>query len=109
MMKAPDIIQAIPEVQRTFFIFSSTYRRAEHVEQREYTELSEWYDERQVYEWLRRDSVARATYPLLNAFYANQESLLTDEIRTLDANMDFLCRKTPIQLMFQNQSKVISG
>lgn len=32
-MKAPDSIQAIPEVQRTFFIFSSTCRRAEHIEQ----------------------------------------------------------------------------
>ncbi len=103
-MKAPDSIQAIPEVQRTFFIFSSTYRRAEHVEQREYTELSEWYDERQVYEWLRRDSVARATYPLLNAFYANQESLLTDEIRTLDMNMDILCQENTLNdsIIFQN-------
>ena len=33
-MKAPDSIQAIPEVQRTFFIFSSTCRRGEHVEER---------------------------------------------------------------------------
>jgi hypothetical protein len=71
----------------------------------EYTELSEWYDERQVYEWLRRDSVARATYPLLNAFYANQESLLTDEIRTLDLNMDILCQENTLNdsTIFQNQ------
>ena len=34
MMKAPDSIQAIPEVQRTFSIFSSTCRRGEHFEQR---------------------------------------------------------------------------
>lgn len=71
----------------------------------EYTEISEWYDERQVYEWLRRDSVARATYPLLNAFYANQESLLTDEIRTLDVNMDILCQENTLNdsSIFQNQ------
>jgi hypothetical protein len=71
----------------------------------EYTELSEWYDERQVYEWLRRDSLARATYPLLNAFYANQESLLTDEIRTLDMNMDILCQENTLNdsTTFQNQ------
>jgi hypothetical protein len=35
IMKAPDSIQAIPEVQRTFFIFSSTCRRGEDVEQRD--------------------------------------------------------------------------
>lgn len=70
----------------------------------EYTDLSEWYDERRVYEWLRRDSVARATYPLLNAFYANQESLLTDEIRTLDMNMHFLCQENTLNdsTIFQN-------
>jgi hypothetical protein len=58
-----------------------------------------------VYEWLRRDSVARATYPLLNAFYANQESLLTDEIRTLDVNMDILCQENTLNdsSIFQNQ------
>jgi hypothetical protein len=33
-MKANDSIQAIPEVQRTYFIFTSTCRRAEHVEER---------------------------------------------------------------------------
>jgi hypothetical protein len=32
-MKTPDSIQAIPEVQRTFYIFNSTCRRGEHVEQ----------------------------------------------------------------------------
>ncbi|MFZ4754320.1 MAG: T9SS type A sorting domain-containing protein [Chitinophagaceae bacterium] len=71
----------------------------------EYTELSEWYDERQVYEWLLRDSMARATYPLLNAFYANQESLLTDEIRTLDLNMDILCQENTLNdsTIFQYQ------
>lgn len=34
MLKAPDSIQAIPELQRTFCIFSSICRKAEHVEQR---------------------------------------------------------------------------
>ncbi|QLH47690.1 MAG: hypothetical protein HWD58_20015 [Bacteroidota bacterium] len=48
--------------------------------------------------------MARATYPLLNAFYANQESLLTDEIRTLDMNMHFLCQENTLNdsTIFQN-------
>jgi hypothetical protein len=71
----------------------------------EYTELSEWYDERQVYEWLRRDSVPGQLIHFLNAFYANQESLLTDEIRTLDLNMDILCQENTLNdsTIFQNQ------
>jgi hypothetical protein len=76
----------------------------------EYTELSEWYDERQVFEWLKRDSIARATYPLLNAFYANQESLLTDEIRSLDLNMDILNQENALNdsTIFQNQIQELS-
>jgi hypothetical protein len=76
----------------------------------EYTQLSEWYDEREVFEWLKRDSIARATYPLLNAFYANQESLLTDEIRFLDLNMDFLSQENALNdsSIFQNQIQELS-
>jgi len=71
----------------------------------EYNELSEWYDERQVYEWLKRDSIARVTYPLLNAFYANQESLLTDEIRGFDETLNMLCNESLLNdsTIFQNQ------
>jgi hypothetical protein len=71
----------------------------------EYNELSEWYDERQVFEWLKRDSIARATYPLLNAFYANQESLLTDDIRGLDETLNSLCTEGLLNdsTIFQNQ------